>query len=511
MLHAVHSVTTIGTEPIPITIEVHSTSGLPQLLIIGMANKAVQEAKDRIRSALKTLGIRLKAKRTIVNLQPANLPKAGSHLDLAIAVGLLNLFGNCSIATSGIAYLGEVGLTGTINRVEQCLLKVLAAKKLGFSCVIVPSSNLAEVSLVPDIKLFGASHLSDLIASAQGKKNALSSRTTDQQLLSPDTASSEAAWQAIKGQALAKRAAFISLAGRHSMHLSGPPGMGKTLIARLLHALLPPLTLNQAIETAALYSLLANERRSIFYLPPFRAPHSSATVTRMLGSSSSGYPGELALAHHGILFLDELASFHTSVLESLRVPMEQKKLTILIRNHVIEYPADCIVVTAANPCPCGYLGSEVRECKCSLHQKQLFSQKLSGPLLDRLDLSVPVLYDATPPTFPTSSSETVITGPTLSEGVKAVTQAQQSQAKRFATSHLKTNSQLTYETIRQLCTLDAATDVLLKKSVTALKLSHRAIEKTIAVAQTIADLDQAPSIAAQHLAEALQYRFEHRW
>jgi magnesium chelatase family protein len=484
MLIKVHSVTNNGTKPVPVDVEVTSTSGIPQIIIIGLVNTAVREAKDRIVTALKSLGIRIKARRTIVSLVPSDVKKSGSSFDFAIAVGLLYLYRPIELPLEGSAFIGEVSLDGSIAAVQNCFNKVLSAKKLGFKRAFIPHANLKDIQLIDDITVFGVKKLSDVISYA-GDTSCFDQPANIQSINNdlPDIT--------IVGQHQAVRAISIAVAGRHHLHLVGPPGVGKSTLPQLARILMPKLSREVAIQNLAISSIHQKEATNTdVYQAPFRSPHYSSTNKILFGNSHLEY-GELSRAYHGILFLDELPLFNKQVLNSLNRYLD------LSKNNKLQ------LIAASNPCPCGYWQTGVRTCKCTAAERNSYFRKLSGPLLDRIDLHVTIL--------PLHSDEYGTSEPHDIQKLKEkVLFARKIQAKRYSDSNI-TNADLSLKSIEQYSKVEKAATVFLEKASASLHLSTRAYEKILAVSQTIADLEQATQITQYHCAEALQYRFEHSW
>lgn len=497
MLIKVHSVTTHGLKPVAIDVEVQSTSGIPQVLIIGLVGTAVREAKDRIITALKQLNIRLKARRTVISLTPADIQKFGSSFDLAIAVGLISLYRTIDIPLHNSAFIGEVSLDGTVQPVTGCLAKVLAAQQLGYQHVFIPFDNLKDVYLVETIKIYGIKTLTQLFEPIIPRKVHIP------QVADINYKAATLDVVSLLGQQEALRALTIAVAGHHHLHLVGPPGAGKSTLPKIAQYLLPLLRKSAALETQAIYSLQkGHTQQNNILVPPFRSPHHSATLTQLLGNPIQSFPGELPLSHNGILFLDELPEFNTAVLRGLRIPLEQKKVVLHFSRSSSELPSNCIVIAASNPCPCGYWNTGVRRCRCSAAERARYINKLSGPLLDRFDLHLLVS-----PLTGTDLRTTTLFN--LENIQKAIKSAHKVQDKRYQGAFY--NADLTVTTIPQYCAIEKKAVDLITQACQALRLSTRAYQKTISVAQTIADLEESSSITETHCAEALQYRFEHTW
>lgn len=486
MLTRVHSVTTHGLDPIAVDIEINSSTGIPKIIIIGLVNTAIREAKDRVVSALKNIGVRLKARRTTISLTPANVKKTGSSFDFAIAVGLISLYQKLAIDLENAVFIGEVSLDGSLVSVSQCLLLVLATKKLGYKTVFVPFDNLPDVSLMEGITICGVKNLKELF---QNTTFASPKRYT--------VKSKESRPVTLVGQIELVRAITIAVAGRHHLHVVGPPGVGKSTIPQFAKALLPPLNTEELLETLAIQSLVGEKIN-----PPFCSPHHSSTLQKILGYPTQLKPGALPLAHKGLLFLDEFPEFSTKVLQALRIPLDQKKVQLISQGAVTEFPCDALLLAASNPCPCGYWHTGIRKCICSAAKRAEYSKKLSGPLLERFDLfsQVSPLKSIEYEQHQKMSTDQI---------VSVIRLARDIQHKRYSLKLL--NSDLKIESINQFCKIDKEACKLIQQAVASLNLSTRGYEKLIAVSQTIADLASCPTIKPEHCAEALNYRFEHSW
>lgn len=498
MLIKVHSVAIDGLKPIPVDIEVQSTTGIPQIIIIGLVNAAIREAKDRIVSALKHLGIRLKAKRTIISLTPADIKKSGSSFDLAIAVGLISLYRPLYISLKNAVFIGEISLDGSIQPISGCLARVLAAQHLGYTTVYIPHDNLQDVSLVENIKIWGLKRLDDLLVPIA--ENRLSTPANHKPKIFVDTRTIPE----VIGQYETVRALTIAIAGRHHLHLVGPPGVGKTWLPRVAHYLSPLLDKKQSIALLERYSLFKSQQHSdIIAIPPFRTPHHSSTLLQLFGNISKNNPGEIAFAHHGILLLDELPEFSPTVLKALRTELDRQS-SYYVEDDLSPLPTRCVIIATSNPCPCGYWQTGIRKCKCTAGERARYTKKLSGPLLDRIDLHSTVL--------PLGTSDYSLSNKSLDleEYKKSVRETRLIQEARYLKLNFY-NAHLKMSDIKRYCSLDASASILLHKASEALHLSTRSFQKTIAVAQTIADLEKSSIITEIHIAEALSYRFEPVW
>ena len=490
-LAVVHSRAQLGLDAPAVAVEVHLANGLPGLSIVGLPETAVRESKDRVRAAIQNSRFEFPTRRITINLAPADLPKEGGRFDLPIALGILAASRQLSSdQLEAYEFVGELALSGSIRPIRGCLPVTLAAHRAGRS-LVVPADNLPEASLAGDRRLFGAHHLLDVTAHFQEQQPLLSApgRDTLPQTESPDL-------RDVRGQHQARRALEIAAAGQHSLLMCGPPGTGKTLLASRLPGILPVLDQDEALEVAAI--------RSIAGLPlipdswqqrPFRAPHHTASSVALVGGGPRPRPGEVSLAHNGVLFLDELPEFDRKVLETLREPLENGRIIISRAAQQAEFPAGFQLIAAMNPCPCGYLGDCNNRCHCSSEQIQRYRNRISGPLLDRIDLHISVTRQ---------THEVLQGGP--GESSQQVRERVERAACRQQQRQGSTNSRLPNSELERVCVLDSLDRQLLHQAIERLQLSARAYHRILKIARTIADLAEQEQISRNHLLEALQYR-----
>lgn len=503
VLSQVHSATVEGVDGILVEVEVDIAFGLPAFATVGLPEAAVRESKDRVKAAIKNSGYEFPAHRITVNLAPADLRKAGTGYDLPIAVGIVEAGGVGPFASlDRYLLIGELSLDGRVRPVPGVLPVALAARRAGLKGIVVSVENAREAAVVQGLDVIPVERLHQAIDFFAGKIE-ISPFFVDLASFFQRQQRADADLCEVKGQAHAKRALEIAAAGGHNLFFEGPPGSGKTMMARRLSSILPDLTLEESLETTGIYSVagLVSKDAGIVTQRPFRAPHHTISDAGLIGGGQIPRPGEVSLAHNGVLFLDELAEFKKNILEGLRQPLEDGGVTISRASSSLSFPANFILVAASNPCPCGFLGDPNHECSCSATQIQRYRSRISGPLLDRIDMYVEV---AAVPFKELSAQDDGETSAVIKD---RVVRAREIQLARFkGLDRVYCNSQMPPKQVKRFCHLDSASEQLLEKAVTRLGLSARAFRRIQKIARTIADLDSSEVILPAHVAEAVQYR-----
>ena len=495
----------VGLEAQLVEVEVDVSQGLRSFSIVGLPDKVIKESEDRIDSAIKSSKLSSPHNRTfkvLVNLAPANLKKEGSIYDLPIALAFLIASKQTNFNSSDKLFLGELSLQGLLRPVKGALSFALLAKELGFKEVILPKQNSKEASLIKGIKIVGVESLLETLAYLENRKEILPEEFSDQGNSFNYENIVDIGW--VKGQEYAKRALEITAAGSHNLFMFGPPGGGKSLLAKALPSILPKLNFAEALEVTKIYSVagLLPENKTLINLRPFRSPHHVSSSAALVGGGNPPKPGEITLAHRGVLFLDEFPEFHKDVLESLRQPIEDGAITVSRARNTFTYPARFMLIAASNPCPCGFYNDAEKDCTCSPSQVSMYRRKLSGPLMDRIDLFIEVpavKYEKLAGENLQNQSEIIR---------KKIEEAREIQKNRFVNDHILTNSEMNIPEIKKYCQHDLQSQDLLKKYVDSGKLSARGYHRILKVSRTIADLASSKDIKYEHIAEALMYRIK---
>ena len=489
-----------GVEGYEVSIEVDLNAGLPAYDTVGLADTAIKESKERVRSAIKNSLFTYPIRKITINLAPADTKKEGSHFDLAIALGILIANEEIECATyKDYIILGELSLDGSINHVRGVMPLVISAVQKGYKKFILPSKNAKEASFISGIEVYTFDKLAQVVDFLTGKSEVSPLPTSE--FVSMQSANKyNVDFSEVKGQFVAKRA--LEIAVGHNVLMIGPPGAGKTMMAKCVPTIMPDMTFEEAIEVTKIHSVagILDSNVGIVVGRPFRTPHHTATVPALMGGGANAKPGEISLAHNGVLFLDEMPEYQRRTLETLRQPLEDGVAVVSRAKHTLEYPARFMLVASMNPCPCGNLGSKTQECKCTASEIHRYISKLSGPLLDRIDLQIEVdsiSYDDFRSDIVNESSKVV---------KDRVERARKIQRDRYAGTSTKTNDEMTNAQVRAYCKLDEIGELLLKNAFTRLNLSARASNRVLKVARTIADLEESENINDSHLAEAIQYR-----
>ncbi len=504
MVNKITTATVIGLEAYKVHVEVDVINSLPSISIVGLPDTAINEARDRVRSAIKNSGFTFPSKKVVINLAPADLKKEGSNFDLPIAIGILVEEETLNEEQlKDFAFIGELSLDGSLRGINGVLPLVMGLQEIGVKNVFVPEINANEATLVEGINVYGTKCLGDVVNHFIDNPIKKSCVDVEKYLNNDLQKDYPYDFKDVKGQSKAKKALEIAAAGGHNMLMFGSPGSGKTLMAKCFASILPPLQLKEALELTKIYSVcgLLSSKEPLITQRPFRGVHHKASANGIIGGGSTPKAGEITLAHRGVLFLDEMVEFPREVLEVLRQPLEDGEIVISRAKHSIKYPANFMLLGAMNPCPCGFLGDKEKQCTCTDFQINRYLSKLSGPLLDRIDLQIEVARLNTKELIEANANEET------SAQIRArVVNARELQAKRYQADEILTNSELTSKLVKKYCQIDEKSQELLKIAVVKYQLSGRRYDRVLKIARTIADLDGVENIQQTHLMQSLQYR-----
>jgi len=503
MLSKIISSATIGIDAYLIEVETNIEKQIPGFIIVGLPDNVVKESRERVIAAIKNSGFQYPIKKYTINLAPADIKKEGSSLDLPIAIGILTATETINETfIHDTVFLGELSLDGSLRPIKGALPISVEAKRRGIKRIILPVDSAKEASIVDEVEVYGMTNLQEVVQFVNGELHKEKTYTDKEELFSQINMY-HLDFSDVKGQENVKRALEVAAAGSHNIIMIGPPGSGKTMLAKRIPTILPPMSFNEALETTKIHSVagIIPKEQSLITERPFRNPHHTVSDAALVGGGSFPRPGEVSFANHGVLFLDELPEFKKNVLEVLRQPLEDAKVTVSRSKLSLEFPANFMLAAAMNPCPCGYYTDPNRECTCAPPQIQKYMAKISGPLLDRIDIHIEV------PAVKYKELSSEVKNEPSAEIRRRVIKARDIQLKRFTgLKNIYNNGDMGSKEVRQFCKLDSAGAELLKMAMTKLGLSARAYDRILKVSRTIADLDNAENILPQHISEAIQYR-----